>query len=100
MIDVTGISKAKLLAVLHAGSRARGLQGQRAMGRLSEAECSDYIGRARKGERIYFDTLCGRMMGVDVGGDRICEQAYDRDNGAGAAGRVVGELRREQGDGE
>lgn len=42
----------------------------------------------------YFDYLKGRVMKSDLSGDDFDPQLYDRDNGDGAAARVIEELRK------
>jgi len=40
----------------------------------------------------YFDYLKGRVMKVDLSGDELDPWLYDRDNGHGAAKRVIDSL--------
>ena len=41
----------------------------------------------------YVDYACGRVIKCDLSGDTMGTRGYDRDNGEGAARRVVDELR-------
>ena len=45
-----------------------------------------------------FDYLNGRVMKLTIDGESLWTAGYDRDNGAGAASRVVKALREEQTD--
>ena len=40
----------------------------------------------------YFDYLQGRVMKVDLGGDSLRVDLYDRDNGPGAAQAALAEI--------
>lgn len=81
MIDIKGFDKARVLKALHDHSRAQGLSflGLRDRG-LTIEECRDLLA-----EQTYFDYLHGKVMKVDLSGDRLDERLYDRDNGPGAA---------------
>jgi len=41
----------------------------------------------------YFDYLSGRVMKVDLSSDELDPWLYDRDNGQGAAARMINALR-------
>ena len=41
----------------------------------------------------YFDYVNGRVMKVDLSGDELNPSLYDRDNGAGAAARIINGLK-------
>lgn len=94
MINVSGISPAKLLAALYNNSVPVGfgiLQAQHSPMTDEQAE-REFNTRARNG-RAYFDYLHGRVMKVEIGGDELDPRLYDRDLGQGAAARVVASLR-------
>ena len=59
---------------------------------LSEAELTEALSGQGRND-YYVDYLCGRVIKIDFGGDTINGRNYDRDNGAGAAARVVDGLR-------
>ena len=91
MINIKGISKGKVLAALYNASHPQGL------GFLSydptpmtEDEADELLKTT-----TYFDYLKGRVLKVDLTGEESFEEyLYDRDNGRGAAQRVIDELRR------
>ena len=43
--------------------------------------------------RIYFDYLYGRCLKVDIGGDEMKADLFDRDHGQGALAGVIESLR-------
>lgn len=49
--------------------------------------------RALLVDQTYFDYLKGRVMKVRIEGDELNPRLYDRDNGQGAAARVIEHLR-------
>ena len=94
-INIAGIDKAELLAALYNAAVPVGLgvlhftpepmPTEQAAGLIKE--------RDRGNGRIYFDYLGGRPLKVDVGGDEMRTDLYDRDQGHGAAEAVVAKLR-------
>jgi len=90
VIDVSDIPAAALLSSLYNGSRQLGMgflheRGQRS---LSEDEAADLLKHDD-----YFDYLHGRVMKVRIDGKTLNPALYDRDNGNGAARRIVENLR-------
>ena len=88
-IDISKLSKAQVLAALYNASQPLG------MGFLhydpspmSEDEATSLLEQS-----TYFDYLKGRVMKVDLSGSAFDPWLYDRDNGEGAAARVVGSLK-------
>ena len=84
-INIAG-RQAKVLAALYNGSKPLG------MGILhfdptpmTEAEAQALLDGGQK----YFDYHKGRVMKVSLDGDTLETYLYDRDNGEGAAARVV-----------
>ena len=84
-IDLTGKDKAAVLAALYNASQPLG------MGFLhydptpmTRDEAADLLA-----EQTYFDYLKGRVMKVDLGPDVLLTGGYDRDNGEGAAERII-----------
>jgi len=94
-IDTTGIDRAELLAGLFNAA----LPGQNLARLAYDAnpelmtieEAQDLLNAGRD----YFDYHRGRVIKCDVTRDQISVLSYDRDNGEGAAARVVAELRKQ-----
>lgn len=88
-INLKGLNKAEVLAALYNASKPLGmgiLHFDPAPMRAEEAES------LLKGQ-TYFDYLKGRVMKVDLSGDELDPWLYDRDNGQGAAQRVIDSMR-------
>jgi len=87
MIDLTGRDKAEVLAKLYNASQPLGL------GLLHYDDKDMTIEEAREllKEQTYFDYLKGRVMKVNLKGDKFSPLAYDRDNGQGAAAAAIGD---------
>jgi hypothetical protein len=107
-IDIKGIDKAELLAALYNHSRQMG------MGFLQARDGDMTVDQARKeietgddssrmfgkngagNQHLYFDYLRGRPLKSDLSGDTFRPWGYDRDNGQGAAARIIQSLRDKQ----
>lgn len=91
-IDITGISKPALLAALYNASKQQGMgfMHERGYHPMTEEQASVELERTTS-----FDYLHGRVMKISVDGDSMYARLYDRDNGQGAAARVVAALRAE-----
>lgn len=107
-IDVSDINPAELLAGLYNASKVQGmgiLQAKDGDMTIEEAEKllsgedveNDYRELARtrgKGKKpAYFDYLYGKVMKVEINKESLRTSLYDRDNGNGAAQRVVDSIR-------
>lgn len=85
-MDIAKLDKAAVLAALYNNSRPLG------MGILHYDPAPMTVKAAREileGGQTYFDYLKGRVMKVDLSGDFLCTDLYDRDNGQGAAERAL-----------
>lgn len=87
-ISIEGLDKAELLAALYNKAKTQGL------GFLAYTpepmmleEAQQYIAQCQAD--LYFDYLKGRVMKVDLNGDTLKTYLYNRDNGDGAAERIV-----------
>lgn len=90
-IDVSDISPAELLAGLYNNARAQGLGFLHYKPEdMTPVEAAKLIGDK---DRAYFDYVQGRVMKVEINGKTLRTAFYDRDNGDGAALRVVTEIR-------
>lgn len=91
-IDISGLSKAAVLAALYNSSKQQGMGFMHASGRspMTEIQAEAEIEAC---PRCCFDYLHGRVMKVDISGDTLWVALYDRDNGHGSAARAINELR-------
>lgn len=90
MVDIKGLNKAEVLAALYNNSKPLGL------GFLHFDPMDMTVAEAEEilNQTTYFDYLKGRVMKVDLSSDDSFEEwLYDRDNGKGAAQRVIDSLR-------
>lgn len=87
MIDITGIDKATLVAALFNNSKPLGLGffSAKNNSEMTKESAQKYLDKGQ----TYFDYLEGRVMKIDVSGNQMDPQMYDRDNGNGAANKVV-----------
>ncbi len=99
-IDISGLSKKKVLIALFDGARSGGIghldpTGNRLSGQcvdLTEQEAREIL--THDGGRV--DYIRGRSVKVRIVGDELTnEHLYDRDNGAGAVQGIVNHLRAE-----
>lgn len=90
MINIEGLDKAEVLKELYNNSRVQGMGFLQATGRdLSLEEA-----RVLLTKTTYFDYLHGKVMKVDLSSDTEFKGwLYDRDNGEGAAQRVIDSIR-------
>ena len=93
-ISLEGLDKAEVLAALYNASKPLGMgfmhYDSSQMTKEEAQECIEKFGP-------YFDYLKGRVMKIDLSSDDLQVGLYDRDNGQGAAKRVV-DLLRETGE--
>ena len=94
LIDITGLSKAAVLAALYNNSQAQGLGDLHFKPEDMTTQEAQYILDSGK---TYFDYLKGRVLKVDLSEDAFKPFLYDRDLGEGAAARVIGELKADAG---
>ena len=89
MIDTNGISKWKILKALYDNSRPLGLGFLHYTPEpMPEKEARELVK-----DQTYFDYVRGRVIKVNLENpDGFEEWLYDRDNGPGAAQRVIAEL--------
>jgi len=104
MIDISGLDKAELLAALVNAAEPLGMGKLSAgKGQFTADEAKEWIANGQwhdseysrdiKREWLYFDYVRGRPIKCDLSGDTLDPRLYDRDQGAGAAARVVASLR-------
>lgn len=88
MIDISNKSKPQVLAALYNASKPQGMGLlQFTPAQMQESEAAQLLT-----EQQYFDYLKGRVMKVDLSGESFDPYLYDRDNGQGAAQKVIDSL--------
>lgn len=90
MVDIKGLNKAVVLAALYNNSKVQGLGFLQATGKdMTFREAEEILKH-----QTYFDYLYGKVMKIDLSSDEQFEEwLYDRDNGAGAAQKIITKLR-------
>lgn len=90
MIDISGLSKPAVLAALYNASRPLGMEFLS----YTPTNMTEQEAAAHLADSPYFDYLNGRVMKISLKDDTsFAEHLYDRDNGSGAAQRVIDQLR-------
>jgi hypothetical protein len=88
-MNIKGLNKAAVLAALYNGSKVQGLGFLNATGKaMTEAEAEVLLK-----EETYFDYLHGKVMKIDLSGDELRTDLYNRDNGPGAAEKIIESLK-------
>lgn len=91
MVDIKGLNKAEVLAALYNNSKPNGLCYLCLEHPMSTDEAEAILKQTTD-----FDYLNGRVLKVNLSSDDWFEEwLYDRDNGDGAAQRVIDSLRME-----
>jgi hypothetical protein len=90
-MNIKGINKAKVLAALYNNSKPQG------MGFLhyDSKPMTEEEAEALLKQTTYFDYLKGRVMKIDLSGDELQTRLYNRDNGEGAAERVISDIAKQ-----
>jgi hypothetical protein len=89
VISLNGLDKAEVLAALYNGSKPQGMGFvQYDPKPMSAAEAKTLLEK-----KTNFGYLKGRIMNMDLSGDYLDPLGYNRDNGEGAAEKVINELR-------
>ena len=90
MVNIEGLNKADVLRALYDNAKPQGL----GFLHYDSAQMSTEEAERLLGAGTYFDYVKGRVMKVDLSSDVEFEEwLYDRDNGQGAAQRVIDGLR-------
>lgn len=90
MVNIEGLNKADVLRALYDNAKTQGL----GFLHYDSAQMSTEEAERLLGAGTYFDYVKGRVMKVDLSSDVEFEEwLYDRDNGQGAAQRVIDGLR-------
>lgn len=89
MIDISTLNKADVLAALYNASQPLGLGFLHFDPEPMTGEQAQEILDSSNG---YFDYLKGRVMKIDLSTNQLNPRLYDRDNGEGAAQKVINQL--------
>ncbi|MET8605543.1 hypothetical protein ABZV92_18575 [Streptomyces rubiginosohelvolus] len=91
-IDISGLGKNQVLAALYNNARiqGKGIRHPSGSSPLSAEQAREITGETSS---LDFDYLDGRVLKVDLSGDRLDPRLYDRDNGENKAARVIEHLR-------
>ena len=89
MISLVGLNKADVLAVLYNNAKPQGMGFLHYDPNPMTKEEAETLLR----QTTYFDYLKGRVMKVDLSGEKLDPLLYNRDNGQGAAECAVAALR-------
>lgn len=91
-IDISGLNKGAVLAVLYNASAPQGMGFLQAGNGPTEMTVEQ--GEALIKQSTYFDYLYGRPLKSNLEGDQFSPGGFDRDNGGpGTAARLIEELR-------
>lgn len=88
-MNISKYSKAEVLAALYNNSKPLGMGIIHYNPKDMTTEEAEELLKKYK----YFDYLHGRVMKVNLSGDELETYLYNRDNGEGAAERVISELK-------
>jgi len=89
-MNIKNINKAKILAALYNGSKPLGLGFLHATpDDMTQEEAQKILDDGN----TEFDYLKGRVMKIDLSGDELDTDLYNRDNGQGAAERIIESIR-------
>lgn len=84
-LDISKVSKARLLAALYNNSKPLGLGFLHyTPEHMTEEQAAELLQN-----QTYFDYLKGRVMKVDLSGDELYPGGYDMDNGDGACEKIL-----------
>ena len=89
-MKIEGLNKAEVLAALYNNAKVQGMGFLQADNKQMTTEEAKTI--LDESDDKYFDYLKGRVMKIRIAGDEIDTRLYNRDNGDGAAERVISKL--------
>lgn len=89
-MNISHLSKAKVLAALYNGSRHQGMGFLQAKGgEMSEETAQQLLDESPD---KYFDYVFGKVMKISLRNDELQTHLYNRDNGPGAAEAILAKL--------
>ena len=89
-MNIANLNKAAVLAALYNGSRQQGMGFMHARG--DEGMTVEQAQAEIDAQGTYFDYLHGRVLKIDLSTDDLYTGLYNRDNGQGAAERIIESL--------
>lgn len=93
-IDISKLDKGEVLAALYNNSKPQGMGFLHYTPKdMTKEEAQNLL--SERAPRPYFDYLKGRVMKVEIYGDSLHVELYDRDNGQGAAARALEPLQKQ-----
>lgn len=94
-INIEGLDRAVILAALYNGSFQQGMGVLHERGRTGMTVEQAREELEARGPNAYFDYLHGRVMKIELseGQTELSPWGYDRDNGQGAAARIIAQIR-------
>lgn len=92
---ISGMDRAIILAALYNRAQVQGMGFlQYTPEDMSVEEARGIIDHRRlSNQDLYFDYLKGRVMKIDLSGNETDTRLYNRDNGQGAAEKVMADIR-------
>jgi hypothetical protein len=93
MIDITNLNKAEVLRALYNNSITLGLGFLHFKNEEMYKSEAEQIINEHGENNLDFGYIYGRVMKVDLSNNFLDPRLYDRDNGAGAAKKVIDNLR-------
>jgi hypothetical protein len=92
-MNIKNINKAKILSALYNHAQIQGLGRLGADNKdMSEGEAQSILDYGK----TYFDYFNGRVMKIDLSGDELRTDLYNRDNGKDAAEKIICQLTGEE----
>ena len=89
-MNIANLNHAEVLAALYNNAKVQGLGFlQSVEGEMTKDEAQKILDETPD---KYFDYLMGRVMKIEIKGDKIQTRLYYRDNGEGAAERAISKL--------
>lgn len=93
-MNIENYNKAEVLAALYNNATVQGVGiFQAESGEMTKDEASTIF---EDSQDKYFDYLKGRVMKISLAKDKVETWLYNRDNGDGAAERIIGALANER----
>lgn len=88
-LNIKNTNKAEVLATLYNSSKVQGMGFlQSKDGEMTTEQAQELLDEGT----TYFDYLHGKVMKIDLSGDELRTDLYDRDNGPGAAEHSLADL--------